>query len=111
MLQVGGGLDLAQKALGADDRGELWLQHLDRDLAIVLEVVGEIDRRHAAGPKFALDAVVVGERGGEAGEGVGHCFAMVSFSSSRKLNTTTTCTAVPDSPRIIKNRWPSGVTS
>ena len=35
VLQVGGGLDLAQEPLGADHRGELRPQHLDRDLAVV----------------------------------------------------------------------------
>ena len=72
MLQVGGGLDLGEEALGADDGGELGPQHLDRDLAVVLEVVGEVDRGHAALAQLALKAVAVGEGGGEAGENVGH---------------------------------------
>ena len=61
MLQVGGGLDLAQESLGADHGGELGAQHLDRDLAVVLEVVGEVDRGHAARAELALDAVAVGQ--------------------------------------------------
>ena len=37
---------------------------------MVLEVLGEVDRRHAARPEFALEAVAVGEGAGEAGEEV-----------------------------------------
>ena len=61
MLEVGGGLDLGQEPLGADDRGQLGAQHLDRHLAVVLEVLGEVDRGHAAGAQLPLDAVAVGE--------------------------------------------------
>ena len=72
MLQVGGGLDLAEEPLGADHGGELGPQHLDRDLAVVLEVLGEVDGGHAALAELALDAVAVGQRGGEAGSGLVH---------------------------------------
>ena len=61
MLQGRGGLDLAKKPLGADDGGQLGPQHLDRDVAIVLEILREIDRGHAALAELALDAVAVGE--------------------------------------------------
>ena len=60
VLEVGGGLDLAQEPLGADDRGQLGPQHLDRDLAVVLEVLGEVDGGHAALAELALEAVAVG---------------------------------------------------
>ena len=46
--QVGGRLDLGQEAFGSDDCCEFWLQDLQRDLALVLEVIGQVDRRHAA---------------------------------------------------------------
>ena len=55
VLQVGGELDLGQEPLGADDRGELGPQHLERHLAVVPEVVGEVDRRHAARADLALE--------------------------------------------------------
>ncbi len=64
MLQVGRGLDLGQEPLGADRGGEFGAQHLERDVAVVLEVVGEVDGGHAALPELALDAVAVGEGGG-----------------------------------------------
>ena len=61
MLQIRRGLDLGEEPLGADHRGELRPQHLDRDLAVVLEVLRQIHRRHAARAQLPLDAVAVGE--------------------------------------------------
>jgi len=48
VLQVGGGFDLLQEARATDDRGQLRPQHLERHLAIVLDVVGQVHRGHAA---------------------------------------------------------------
>ena len=72
VLQGGGGLDLPHEPLGADHGGELRLQHLERHLAVVLEVLRQVHRGHAALAEFPLDAVAVGEGGGEAGKRVGH---------------------------------------
>ena len=66
VLQTCGGADLAQEPFAAKRRAQVGMQHLDRDIALVLEVVREIHRRHAAGAKFALDAVPVRERHTEA---------------------------------------------
>jgi hypothetical protein len=62
VLQVGDGLDLAEKPLGADDRGKLGPEHLDGDLPIVLEILREIHGRHAARTQLPLDPIAVGER-------------------------------------------------
>ncbi len=35
----------------------------DRDIAVVLQVLGEINGGHAAGTKLALDGVAVSDRG------------------------------------------------
>ena len=43
MLEPRGRLDLGQEPLGAERGGEIGVQHLDRDVAIVAEVVREID--------------------------------------------------------------------
>ena len=40
-------------------------QHFDGDLALVLQILGEVDGRHAAAPYFPLDLVAVGEGGHE----------------------------------------------
>ena len=61
VLQPGGEADLALEALGAERVGQLGVQHLERDGAVVPDVVREIDRRHAAAAELALDRVVAGE--------------------------------------------------
>ena len=55
MLQGRRGLDLDDEPLSAEDRGQFRFENLDRDLAVVLEIVREIDRRHAASAELALD--------------------------------------------------------
>src|SRR3972149_4401094 len=52
-------LDLPQEPLRAQQGRELGLQNLDRDLAVVLEVLGEVDSSHASAAEFTLDAVAV----------------------------------------------------
>ena len=70
MLQPGGDLDLLHEPIGAEGGGEVGAQHLDGHLAVMLEILGEIDGGHAAGPEFALDGVAIREGGGEAACGV-----------------------------------------
>ena len=72
VLEIGGGLDLGEKPLGTDDGGELRSQDLDGDSAVVPEVLGQVDCRHAARAELALDAVAVGQGGGETSDGIGH---------------------------------------
>jgi len=63
MLQAGGDLDLAQEPIGAERRRQLLMQHLDRDRAVVLHVLGEEYGRHAALAQLALHGVPAGESG------------------------------------------------
>ncbi len=72
MLEIGGYFDLLDEPLGADHRGEFGAQHLDGDLALVLQVLGEIHGRHAAFAEVAFDLVAVGEGGREPGGDLGH---------------------------------------
>jgi hypothetical protein len=39
------------------------MQHLDRDLAVMPQVLGEEDRRHAAAVDLGVDRVAAGEGG------------------------------------------------
>jgi hypothetical protein len=66
MLQVGDRPDLVDEAIGADGGDDLSLYDLQGDLAIVAEVVREVNRRHASRTQLALDAVVARERFGQA---------------------------------------------
>ena len=72
VLQGGDGLDLAEEPLGPDDGGELGAQDLDRDFAVVAEVLGQVDGGHAALAELPLDAVAVGEEALQAGHRLGH---------------------------------------
>ena len=66
MLQRRRGLDFHNEALAAEHSGAFGLVHLDRDLAIVLQVFGEINGGHTTGAEFTVEAVAVGE--GSAGD-------------------------------------------
>ena len=109
MLERRRGLDFHHEALGADHGGELRLQDLERHLAVVLEVLGEVHGGHAALAEFALDAVAVGQRGGEAGKRIRHFFTF-SFSSSNQLSTSRKSASQRSAVarRAMRNRWSSG---
>ena len=62
VLQRRRGLDLDDEPFGAEDGGELGLQHLQRDVAIMLYIVREVDRGHAAHAELALNGVTPGQR-------------------------------------------------
>ncbi|MBI4421882.1 MAG: hypothetical protein HY560_13745 [Gemmatimonadetes bacterium] len=59
MRQFGRDLDLAQEPLGSHRERQLRLEHLERDLAVVLPVVGEVNDRIPAATELALDRVAV----------------------------------------------------
>src|SRR5512143_4166789 len=92
MLKLRGRLDLAQESLTAEGGRELRVQDLDRDVAIVLEVVREINGCHAAGTKFALDAVAIGDGGRQTRQDVVHVPVLDStaarFSSAEGFSMT-----------------------
>ena len=66
MLQRGGKLDLLKKPLRADDRTELGMQQLDRHVAPVTHVLGQIHGRHAALPELAFQPVAISDLFGKA---------------------------------------------
>jgi hypothetical protein len=59
MLQASGQLDFPLKALGAERRGQLRMEDLQRNRPVMAQVMGEIHRRHTTAPEFALDTVAV----------------------------------------------------
>ena len=59
MLQPGGELDLALEPLGAERGGELGVEHLERDRPVVPQVLGQVDRGHAAPAELALEPVAI----------------------------------------------------
>ena len=66
MLQAGGDADLAMEPLGAQAGNQLRAEHLQRDPAAVLQVLGEVDRSHPAPADLALDPVTLGKSSLEA---------------------------------------------
>jgi hypothetical protein len=61
MLQLGGGFDLPEEPPDSDAHRELVMHDLDRDLAIVAHVLGEIHVGHAAGADLPLEDIAVGQ--------------------------------------------------
>src|SRR5687768_8562214 len=90
MLQVRGELDLVEKPLGTEHRGELRVQDLDRDFAAVADVLREVHRRHSSGADLALDRVPLRERRGELVERrwSRHCGSLAR-TSANQLSTRT----------------------
>src|SRR5689334_18345632 len=67
MRKTRGESDFANEALGADRVRDIRPQHLERDVALVLGVVGEIHRRHPTGAESAADGVASCKSDGELG--------------------------------------------
>ena len=81
MLEVGGGLDLGEEAVGTDHGGQLWLQDLERDLALVAEIVRKEDGRHPALADLAVDLVATVERRVQPVDHVRHVACPVAWWS------------------------------
>ncbi len=60
MVEIGGGLDLAQEALRAKHRGEFGPQDFHRHPAMVLQILRKVDRSHTPSADLPLDCVAVG---------------------------------------------------
>ena len=61
MLKVGRDLDFLDEALAAQADGELRLEDLDGDPALVPDVAREVDGGHSALADLALELVAIGE--------------------------------------------------
>ena len=61
VLEAGGGLDLPLKAAWTQREGQLRMEHLKGDRALVPEVVGQKHGGHAAAAKLAFEPVSVGQ--------------------------------------------------
>ncbi len=72
MLQPGGEADLAEEALGAEGGGELGMEDLERDGAVEPDVLGQVDRRHAAAAELALERIALPETFTQRCNRVGH---------------------------------------
>ena len=83
MLEPGGETDLALESVRPHANRQLGVEYLQGDLAIVPEILSEVDPGHAALPQLPLDPVAIGEGRGETGSGVGHGHGGVGMSTGR----------------------------
>jgi hypothetical protein len=72
MLEPGGEVDLSKEALGAEGGGELGVEHLEGDGAVMAEIAGEPDGGHAPATELALEGIAVSQACAKQGHGVGH---------------------------------------
>ena len=85
VVEPGRDLDLGQESLAAQHRAQFGPQHLERHLAVVLEVGGQVDGGHAAGAELPLDAIALFKGGGQGGD-VGHgCLSGLLIADCRLL--------------------------
>jgi hypothetical protein len=70
--QSSGHLDLAKKPLRSDLGGYFGTQDLERDLAIMAEIVRQIYHRHPALTEFPVEGVARGQALCETAPEVGH---------------------------------------
>ena len=61
MGEVRRDLDLTEESLGTHACSKLWVQHLESDGAVVLQVSPEIDGRHPPAAELTLDRVTTRE--------------------------------------------------
>ena len=66
MLKIGGELYFLEESLGTDDRGELGMENLDCDLAMMSRVFREKYCRHSTATELTLDAISIAQRPCEA---------------------------------------------
>jgi hypothetical protein len=72
VLQAGREPDFTLEAFGTESRRELGMQDLKGHLAVVPQVVRDVDRGHAAAPELMVEAVAVANSGTEPREEVRH---------------------------------------
>ncbi len=72
VCQASGDFDFLEEPLRAQRRGELRLEHLDGDVAVVPHISGEVHGRHATRSNCPLNHIAVTDRFGEGFGEVGH---------------------------------------
>jgi hypothetical protein len=70
--EPGGDADLARDPLGAERRGELRAQQLERHPTSVAQILRQVHDRHAAPPELPLDDVPPDEWRARGGRARGH---------------------------------------
>ena len=63
MAELRGESDLEEKPLRTKARRQFWVQHLERDPPLVLQILRQVDGGHPTASELALDRVAVGQGG------------------------------------------------
>jgi hypothetical protein len=59
MIEASGQPDFTQKPVAAKRRGGVGVQHFDGDIPAVAKILSQVDCRHSATTKLALDSIAV----------------------------------------------------
>ena len=73
MFEVTRCLDFREEAVDTNRGCDFGSQHLDGDVALVLQVAREVDGRHAAGAELAFDSIARRESGRQGRWNLAHC--------------------------------------
>jgi hypothetical protein len=65
VLETSSNLDLAEEAVGAQGRREFGVEHFERDLPGMLQILSQKNRGHSATSHFSLNGVMVCQGGAE----------------------------------------------
>jgi hypothetical protein len=65
MIQLRRDLDLLLKSLGADRERQLRIEHFERDLSAMPDVLRQVDGGHPATSDFAFDSVTPADSGAQ----------------------------------------------
>jgi hypothetical protein len=66
VLEIGDDPDFTEESLRTQRRGELGAEDLERDLALVAQVAGEIDSGHAALSQLTLELITISQGGAQS---------------------------------------------
>lgn len=61
MGEVGSGLDLVEEAFGTEGLRQLGIEDFDRDLPVVFQGLGQIDRRHPATTDLVFNPIAISQ--------------------------------------------------
>jgi len=61
VLEIGDDPDFTKEPLGTDRRGEFGTENLERDLALVAQVAGEVHGGHATLSQLTLELIAVSQ--------------------------------------------------
>ena len=111
MLEPGGELDLAEEAIGAQHGRELGVEDLQGDQTVMLDVPGQVHRRHAAAAELPLEDIAVAEGVFEYGVAADQGITLVSrrLAAFHTRYTGTPSSVIPIPASVVTGRATSAL--